>query len=249
MAESKVARINPRAKCLHYHSAQVSATFHKNTDMNDPGKGWYAVTEEEALYLSKIRDGGSSDPHVPFLFDVMTQSEATALSEIEHKKLGLGGANNPIGGSPIQQAKIADLERQVAEQGRLLSAQYDQNAHILALLTKLVGNGNNPAIAAKLEGVDPSGIGLALMPPVTMPENAAEQAATVAAAAPKPPAPAAPAKAPTPATPPSKKARVGAGAAIATDSNDLVAQMAARGVITPGKGDIDTGDGASADLT
>lgn len=242
MPESKVARINPRAKCLHYHSALVSATFHKNTDMNDPGKGWYAVTEEEALYLSKIRDGGSSDPHVPFLFDVMTQSEATALSEVEHKKLGLGGANNPIGGSPIQQAKIADLERQVAEQNLRLAAQSDQNAKILALLTQLTGNGANPNLAAKLEGADPSGIGLALMPPVTMPESAADQV-------PKAPAPAVPVKAPAPVAQPSKKARVGGGAGLATDSNDLVSKMAERGVINPGKGDIDTGTGASADLT
>lgn len=249
MAESKVARINPRAKCLHYHSAQVSATFNKNTDMNDPGKGWYAVTEEEALYLSKIRDGGSSDPHVPLLFDVMTQSEATALAELEHKKLGIGGASNPIGGSPIQQAKIAELERQVQAQNIAMAAQGEQNVKILALLTQLTGNGANPALAAKLEGADPSGIGLALMAPVTMPETTADQAAIAAAAAPKAPAPAVPVKAPTPAAPPGKKPRVGGGGAgLPTDSNDLVSKMAERGAINPGKGDIDTGDGASAEL-
>lgn len=235
-----LARINPRAKVLQFQSRQLSQTFHKNLDMKNPSKGWVQVSPEEAAYLRKQKDNGRHEPHAPPLFDVCTQDEAIELQQREFAKLGIGNPDNPIGGNPVEQAKIRQLEAQVDS---MRQQMLDQNAQILTLLRNIPGI--NPNLAESLKQADPSSIGLALRPAVEVPAPLVEQAAsspvTVAAnSVPVPtPTPKAPAAQTAPAAP--KKPRVGANAP-ATDSGDLVSRMKSEGKITSPKGDIEDSD-------
>lgn len=190
METTYVARIAQRAQTLTYKHPNIPQVFRKPLDSRDPTKGWVRVSEEAASILRTKRIGGGSDPHLPPLFDVMTQEEAVHFQQIEMERLGLGTAENPVGGAPLAQARVRHLE------GKLAAVEA-QNAKILSLLAGLVES-KNPDVAAALRASSPETLALdlapATTPPLTVAEKrvadeaaAKEEAARVKAAAPAPP--------------------------------------------------------------
>ena len=163
-----VVRISPRAQTLTFKHPLVSRVIRRPTDSNDPTKGWVGVTSEEAAILRPIRVGGASDRHAPPLFDVMTQEDAIAFQQAEMERLGLGTPENPVGGSPIQAAKIARLE---AEMASMRAESSTQNARILQLLTVIAAK-NDPALAEALKSASPDSLNLELAPGTAMPDSA-----------------------------------------------------------------------------
>ena len=159
-----VVRISPRAQTLTFKHPLISRVIRRPTDTNDPTKGWVGVTAEEAAILRPIRVGGASDRHAPPLFDVMTQEDAIAFQQQEMERLGLGTPENPVGGSPIQAAKIARLEGDMA-------SLKSTNAQILALLQQMAAQ-SNPQLAEALKGATPESLHLDLAPGTKMPDSA-----------------------------------------------------------------------------
>lgn len=263
-----VVRISPRAQTLQFKHPLVSRVIRRPNDTRDPTKGWVGVSAEEAAILKPIRVGGTSDPHAPPLFDVMTQEQAIAFQQAEMARLGLGTPENPVGGSPIQAAEITRLKGEMAT---MRAEQQSTNARVLQLLT-LIAAKSDPALAEQLKGATPDSLNLDLSPGVSMPDSAIDPrpadegasavpaqaqggqqtrpAAPPAAAAqggsaagqqkPRPGAtpPAVPVQAPGGQTPKQKKASAGEGGG---PPESLTAKMRAEGVISgkpPEGGDL-----------
>jgi hypothetical protein len=190
METTYVARIAQRAQTLTYKHPLIPQVFRKPLDSRDPTKGWVRVSEEAASILRTKRIGGGSDPHLPPLFDVMTQEEAVHFQQLEMERLGLGTAENPVGGAPLAQARVRQLE------GKLVALEA-QNAKILVLLAEIAAQ-KNPELAAALKASSPETLALDLAPATTPPLTTAEkrvadeaaakeEAAKAKAAAPPPP--------------------------------------------------------------
>jgi hypothetical protein len=189
-----VARISTRASTLTYKHPQIPHTFKKPLDPRDSGKGWFTVTAEQAAILRKKKIGGRTDDHAPPLFDVFTQEEAIVFQQREAEKLGLGTAENPVGGSPAQMAKIRDLEQKLAASQATSAATLS----MLTLLMKKVA----PELLDGIAGATPETLALDLAPPVTEPASIHEKTQAPVVTAPQKPAD----------TAPMKKDRPGAGA-------------------------------------
>lgn len=208
-----VVRISPRAQTLTFKHPLVSQVIRKSADTRDPTKGWVGVTATEADILRPIRVGGSSDPHAPPLFEVMKQEDAIVFQQAEIARLGLGTAENPVGGSPMQAAKLAKLEAELAS-FKLQSAT--NNERVLALLTQIASK-QDPALAAQLREASGESLHLDLAPGTSMPDTAIDPPPqnenTAPAAQTRPAAPPAAQGAPGGAQGQQQKARPGAPAA------------------------------------
>ncbi len=161
--ETFVARIDPSAQTYQFKHPAIPMVIRKPLDFRDPTKGWVRVSPEQAALLRPIRMGGSSDRRAPPLFEIMTQEQALLFQQAEMEKLGLGTPENPLGGTPMQAAKIRELE---VELSSMKGTAEKQTAILMALLAKL-----DPSMAEKLKGETAETLGLALAPATVMPAS------------------------------------------------------------------------------
>lgn len=197
---SFIVRIAPRAETLSFKHPLIARVIRKASDPRDPTKGWVTVSAEQAEILRPIRVGGTSDPTAHALFDIMTQADGLIFQQREMAKLGLGTPEHPVGGSPIQNQKIAALEGELA-------GMKTQNEQILALLRSIASK-TDPGLAEALRTATPDSINLELAPGVgplpSVIDPPQQDEPVTAATAGAPPAPAGK-SAPTAAAPPKNR--------------------------------------------